>query len=180
MKLIFKSRTAYMLWRQSYLSFYHFVPRTSFSNRNLNKGHSTPKKPFANVTDPSEAQFDFVFISVFPTHWSKQAALDVWRSNSNGVIRRWYHFISTCSKQVTRAFESWHNFVFRTKEHRSWMKDVRIKLRWKSAFTSCPLPGFSVHSPWPLAQSQDLVVSLAPDGSDNYILSNRWAQLMSH
>ena len=63
--------------------------------------NSTPKKPLANVTDSSEAQFDFVFISIFQTHWSKQAALNVWRSNSKDVIRRWYHFISTCSKQVT-------------------------------------------------------------------------------
>ena len=46
------------------------------------------EETFANVTDPSEAQFDFVFISVSLIHLSKQAALDVWRSNSNGVIRR--------------------------------------------------------------------------------------------
>ena len=92
----------------------------------------------------------------------------------------------------------WHEIVsmdsysgallYRIQEKRSCMKSNPISckpglsesftfesvLDENQHFTSCgPLPGSQVHSPWPLAQGQDLVVSSASDGSDHDILQTR-------
>ena len=48
------------------------------------------------------------------------------------------------------------------------MKDVRIKLGWKSAFYQLLIAWLP--STQPLTKSQDLVISLAPDGSGHDIL----------
>ena len=51
MKPIFQSRKAYLFRCQSDLSFYHFISRTSFSNGNLNKGHSAAKLLISYLDD---------------------------------------------------------------------------------------------------------------------------------
>ena len=54
--------------------------------------------------------------------------------------------------------------------------DSHLNQAWMKISTlpaaHCLASQYIALGPWPLAQSQDLVVSLAPDGSDNDILSN--------
>ena len=57
---------------------FHGFRQTEYKHRVI-KLHF--EKTFVNITDPSGAQFDFVFISTFDfssERWSKQAALEDW------------------------------------------------------------------------------------------------------